>query len=606
MIVSSIQWTPCPQNSLSNIFIPNLQTFCSRVQIDYGKDDEKITLFVKRFVYQDNSTQLRDNIATDPQFNAIPPAAPVSLLLVPGIFPGDTFSKVENPASTLVLKEKGNVDTFTFDIRGTGFSHRLGCQLSQAESPGSPGGVKIIEEELQACIEELGEGKEYFSADQASRDILRIISKLKSDDTPLLTGDIYLYGHSFSSLLVQRAIQIHELDWEKKFDNLKGIVLDSVFNVGDDENYGINRFTLEDVNKNFNKVGYQLLDSVCGANELCASHFIDPKTYKRITPSTFLEKVYNKIYVENTCEKFRAELNEIQFKELLGWLLNSFTLRELIPAFLYRLDRCNEIGNGDVETALHLVREWNRINSHIDYFPHPESPILLRNLLFNELLSGNETETDSLFLNHEISLLLSESKIWPHYTISPYFNKALKLPSKFDVLILSGELDPLSPYDQAKFLFRSLLDQRKDTDSRTNFVFFPQVQNYVLEHAIKKNDGDLCGVNILQQFVRGEKILDTSCANDLLRTNDFTGSSELNQIFYGTTDIWEGIYSKPGPTVNLYFFIGIESATLVLFTLLLLGSFYVIFVQTWKLKKLSKITNAVSESNDDLVQYESM
>ena len=58
--------------------------------------------------------------------------------------------------------------------------------------------------------------------------------------------------------------------------------------------------------------------------------------------------------------------------------------------------------------------------------------------------------------------------------------------------------------------------------------------------------------------------VDTSCLARIITPN-FTGSAEMDKLFFGVADIYEDAYEAPEieKTVNLYLFIGVEAGTVV-------------------------------------------
>jgi len=500
-----------------------------------------------------------------------------------------------------------NTDAFTFDLRGSGRSERAGCLLSQAEMPGSDGGVQITDQERVHCLAEWEPTRRFFTLDESARDIFRLIAQLRSPaqfENRLATGLIYLYGYGFSSLVVQRALQMYDTEgWRDKVDNLSGIILDSPFPTADDSRFQMERFTLAEVDLHFNEMGFQLLD-LCHRDDECSNHFMDEKSDIKIDPEVLINTLFEDLYSKNWCPAVTTHFCDSCFREILGWMLRDRVRRQMIPAFLHRLRRCNEAANGDVTTALRVIEQWRNIVRQGDptsVVPSLDSTMMMWQGMYNEMMHVpplNGSEIEKRFLSTRFADkggvdTILDAATWPLYEQSPYFNQTVTLPEGIHVLVMSGELDVISPPPYGKSIYDSLTAQlnSQDNDAQVYFVTFPTVANFVLENAIKRNDGDFCGVIIMSQFIGDPNDLDRGCAHDFFTPPDFNGDLSMNQLMFGADNIWEGIYEAADawPHINLWTFVGVELATVVFFTMILGAILYWVILLKLKVRKQNKL-----------------
>eukprot|EP00644_Phytophthora_capsici_P006502 jgi/Phyca11/50546/gw1.36.456.1 len=120
---------------------------------------------------------------------------------------------------------ESSVDVYTVDHRGTGRSFFLECVAAQVNAEGSPGGVDILLQELPYCVEDvlyqLDGHSEAFSVTSAARDIIYLLDGLENDSESPEVGEVYLYGTSYGTYLVERVMHLAP-------SQVKGYILDGV------------------------------------------------------------------------------------------------------------------------------------------------------------------------------------------------------------------------------------------------------------------------------------------------------------------------------------------------------------------------------------------
>jgi len=249
------------------------------------------------------------------------------------------------------------IDLYTLDHRGTGYSNRLSCPDQEADD--SEEGILVMPSEGDACIEHLeaNYNLDAFTATQAAKDVGFLVELLKEEGKK-----IFVFGGSYGTYWGHRYAQIFP-------DQADGVIFDSlvpsVIQIDQLEILG------NDVVKDFFEI--------CKEDDFCRSKMGEDPWGKA-----------NEIF-----EKFKdghcPEVVEIGLTpEYLQWLsfivqnLNNWSLRILLPAFYYRIDRCSE---EDVKAFKYM---W-------DIFLESFSPLTARQY------------SDALFYHIGLSELIGES-----------------------------------------------------------------------------------------------------------------------------------------------------------------------------------------------------
>ncbi len=424
------------------------------------------------------------------------------------------------PIAAEFAKKVPDLDLYLPDHRGTGLSARLGCETQEAAT--SIGGAAIVSFEWQGClktaVELWGDNLAHFTPSNAARDLHAWIDATRQE------GDkVFIYGVSYGTYWAHRYLQI----FPKEPD---GVVLDSVCPpgvcVGDQ--YDVV----------FNQVGKAYLD-LCGQDELCAS-----KLGK--TPWKLLGDLYSKLEDKKHCPNFTQKVAPLQLRSLFAVLLRQVQMRAVIPALIYRLDRCSPADEIVLSKIINLMQYLGgglMPNPGVDGLPKfatakTFSELLNAHILMSEMWSvpaPSYAKVQADFLATYIApgatqntLLLFDK--WPTFKRDEYANTfaATDVP----VLLLNGTLDPQTPDFYAKAMFDGLKAPNK------RLVLMPGAAHGTVNQA-PMFTGGMCGMELSGQFFSDPtKAVDTACVG-LLVPVAFTLPSYIVQQFLGITDLFE-------------------------------------------------------------------
>lgn len=397
-------------------------------------------------------------------------------------------------------------DVYTLDARGTGYSEYLECP--EQESSSSPGGMEITLEEMEACIDYLmethGERLEEFNATNSAIDLAVYIDATKEEDKNAL-----IWGGSGGTFWAQRYLQLFP-------DQADGIILEGI--VPPD-------FTIGFQDEFEEKVGLEIL-RLCTEDSFCSEKLPDPKAT--------LANLYDKLNAGH-CYMLGLTVEVLQLT--FDYLSYYYPVRDVIPALIYRLDRCD---SDDMDAIIFFFDALfgSKKSSSKDF-----STVLFYNETFSELWEHARFANNDEFLDYldEIyqDVLFAYGKgydrndrylLWPKYTDALDDQWA---QTKVPMLMLQGRLDPATPYDIAVSL--------KDHFNAANqtFVTFPYGSHNVSNGTPVDSYADEthCGKQIWLDFMKDPTAeLDISCADQTLPP-DFEGKY-YGSLLFGTPDYW--------------------------------------------------------------------
>ena len=464
----------------------------------------------------------------------------------------------------LVSKLLGSdFDIYTLDTRGNGRSSRLGCDASQAETPGSSGGISISSSEWKNCYSafdaEYGAQKQFYSSVNVAYDIAALIQKMNTQQ------ETYVYGLGYGSLVVSRLLKLVE---QNGLNILKGSILDSIIDTTGQNSYG-GLLALSYADEITNQVGIEFLKLCNGTDNLCAQKIgnVDPIKYFHDT----IEKVYH----NNTCKAIKEGIPADQFKAILAFLLLGSDTKVFIPALLYRMNRCDE--DLDVATILH-IRDYyvaqKAAFSNLTSIPLA-SPLATANLIFGELYNSEiSLEELKVQYNNFTSIGLGDSVYWANlkeitswtpYTVNAnFYNKTIT--TTVPTLLINGEFDAETPLWSAQ-------NQLKAIQGPRALITVPKTGHMTFFDGSASNQTIPCGMQILINFLKMANpdvaTVDATCT-EKLQVN-FSGNGVVNELVMGVSDIYEDAYEAPEveKVVSLYLFIGVEAATVVVSIILI-------------------------------------
>ena len=332
-----------------------------------------------------------------------------------------------------------------------------------------------------------------------------------------------------------------------------------------------------------NQVGMQLLE-MCAADSSCSLTFGG----KNVTD--FMSTLFDKLFNKQTCKIVNAKkVTAAKLRFILATLLTNRITREVIPALLYRLNRCDDDMDIGVISFFFDTFEKNRaqLPSCVPLF----SPMLQKHMIASELWQPTSTKQlqklfDSTFFASDWVIQQQDIfEMWTNnellYPQDAYFNKTFSTTTA-SVLLLNGKLDAQTPIKFAQESFALIEAPNKW------LVEMPFANHYVIGNSPTNASATTCGMSILISFINNPlQQPDMSCAQTVIPVN-FNGNPNSNKIYLGVEDIWNGLYYPTSEElkVSLWLFVGVESGTLLgAVSLLALALFWVAELKVRGLKK---------------------
>lgn len=400
-------------------------------------------------------------------------------------------------------------DIYMPDHRGTGRSSLLGCSEKEDQDPFFTDDDASEESCLNYLQMTRGQRLNDFNVTQAAKDIGMLAAQWQ-----LNNEDIYLYGSSYGTYWAHRYLQIFP-------DQASGVLLDAVCDLeGCKEQNGF--FST------WNQTGQELL-SLCDSDLECGSRLGGNAV-------TFMTDLYNKLE-KGHCSDLDIEREDLQF--IAGLALDEGRdAQQILPAILYRLDRCAESDLAAIEHLLALIDGGDDDDS--SELVLPESRGLTLNIRYSELWDNSisikdiEDQADnSLFTGGEFpdeALPQFElQSMWPAYDLDEYhFNWAI---TSTPLLITNGTLDPLTPLANAKNL------KAQFNAPSQQLIPIPFAGHETLSNS--PDDGGDCSFHIAVQFFQNPlNELDDTCTQSIPAL-DFNGDTVSAQLFFGTDSYWD-------------------------------------------------------------------
>ncbi len=422
------------------------------------------------------------------------------------------------------------LDVYTLDPRGAGYSEYLGCP--DQEDAHSSNGDYIDSGELDDCIEYLtqtyGDDLAVFNTTNPAIDLAALIDRTREENKRVI-----VWGGSGGTFWGQRYLQFFP-------DQADGMVFEGnvppAFSLVFQDEYA--DFATSEILR------------LCSEDAFCSAKLPDPEGTMR--------ELWRKMDEENHCAE--TGYTSLLTKQVIDQLVYYWPYHDMVPALIYRLDRCNA---DDAEAVVNLfyaifgggkgagvkADDWS-----IDQLSF--SDVLFFNETFSELWDYPEfsSNDDLLAYLDEVYLdtLIGYGKgydrndyylEWPRYT-DPYDDTwpVTNVP----MLVLQGRLDPATPYDLA-------LELRDNyTAPHQHFVEFAYAAHNVTGGTPLSNDenAEHCSDRLFVDFMRDPQAeLDLLCVDQVMPP-DFEGLAYA-PYFFGTPDYWENPTNRSGPASNL-------------------------------------------------------
>ena len=469
----------------------------------------------------------------------------------------------------IVQVTNGNFDVYTTEHRGVGRSTRIGCVSSQSETPGSDGGYSITDSEWPDCaqgfVKDWSHDNSYlhFNSKAGGIDLAKLIRKINVEGVPSSTSpqEVYLYGVSYGTAWLSRFLRYCEMyDQYLMQQVIKGVVMDGVVSTMETATtqrllFSSWDFVAKEISERFLRYCHDA-EMVQKYDSLCSRKIKGDAV-------SFLHVVMDQVYPskssasKSTC----PELVESMPREIMAALLNDLLVdqypRVLIPAILYRMNRCDKVV--DIPVLKNLRKYYNSIQTMLSFKNELplNSDVLFYHIAFSEFwdksLTLQQIQTEPKYILRSNTLkwynILKNSN-WKTYDPDlEYYNKTFST-NTVQVLLINGDLDPQTPLWSAQ-------SQNENIGGNTHrLITVPfAVHGTMVKSPVKTKGKPDCVLQIFINFLNMEnpdvKTVDTSCLNDLFF--DFKGMPEVNKNIMGVEDIYEGmnVPDQPNPSQEI-------------------------------------------------------
>ncbi len=410
-------------------------------------------------------------------------------------------------------------DVLTTDHRGVGNSHRLGCPAQEAV--GSEQGHQITMDEWPACIQHVqdtyGADLAEFTATAAGQDMGHLVDRVREPELPVI-----LYGVSYGTYWLIR--YLHEYP-----NQVDGIILDSIAPPGT---------SFHEYDEFFNDIGEDLM-GYCAQDTTCASKLGSD-------PWAFAAQVFDDV-AQSSCPGFSALFDPGTEQYYLRWSLAKLLMvdpwRELAPAVLYRLNRCDPEDVTVMEALFYYLWYYrDRVQATDELY----SAVLGQNVGQSELWSASAPDASTLAaLENTLFFSVNGSanygalhESWPVYPQDSYVGAwpTTDIP----ILMGNGTLDPQTPP------WLAAPAQTHFAGTHQYYYELPRSPHGVIMNSPVNSGGTHCFLQMMLGFMDAPTVApDESCLNDI-KPIEFSSSNPSLWLF-DTSDMWENGSPAPPP-----------------------------------------------------------
>lgn len=426
-------------------------------------------------------------------------------------------------------KAHPNWELYSLDHRGVGNSARLTCPQEDYQYSFDYAGC------VQSLQQQWGDGLMKFTTTQASYDLGKLVEMMKQPDVP-----VFVYGASYGTYWALRYLRLYP-------NQANGTILDSICAPG--------ACHLDEYDQNFNENGHLLMDA-CGADATCGAKMASIDA----DPWTAVGKVFQKVDDGTLCDGEFNYLDRPTLRAILGMGEADRTLRQLIPALLYRLYRCDQKDKDVINyffAALQGMVGGASLTQVLDNYQDLEASATLGTHIINSELSGDSTLeevqaiVDAAFFSTDAApgmLEISESGVWPIYPDDGHMNRFGDTTQP--ILMLNGTLDPQTTMAMAKPAgdyykgANQTFVEVPEAPHGTLFTSFTPTTLYEYFSGSQDYFTTTCGYQMFEGFVFDPtQPIDKTCLGNLAPL-DFTSTSDMNRAIssylMGTEDMYEG------------------------------------------------------------------
>ncbi|KAF0715175.1 Aste57867_3537 [Aphanomyces stellatus] len=509
--------TPGGLNVQCNVFTVPLcyKTFPGYPDDDVCDSNQTIDVFVKRIQANTTTTSQRK---------------PQAFWISEG-GPGYAMQGVEELMRRSFIALNGTWSVYSMDHRGTGRSHRLTCNDTRTDLLVGANATQLFADCIGRYQKTYGqENAAGFGVTSAAMDLSTLSRHVEPD------ADWFMYGLSYATLLVERVMHMRP-------PHVKGYVVDAVVP---------ETMVLPNGDAEYGKVANRILHE-CDKWPACASKF------QNVSLATAVRQFYKDVETLPRLQYCREWLKSVALrpyepaswaaKKLFASMIGYNTLPQLMPVLLYRLNRCEpkdypalvaaakyiqdqQMGDpNSLSTFDSLVLYQIVLASERALWHSPPPPLTSMMGFF-----AREVVTEGTYRDFQSYCLLTGSgtevcQKYPatgdgfYYGPDSFTDTVARIPQSASLLVMNGDLDPVTPEPQAKHQF----DQYKGRGTKL-YVNVPQSAHPTTETP--------CGFAILVSYLanagRVAKV-DTSCIK-LIPNRFSVDVKEIALAFFNSTD----------------------------------------------------------------------
>ena len=400
-------------------------------------------------------------------------------------------------------KADESLTIYALDHRGVSGTNHLACSDISSHS-GLAGFDATI---WQRCIREIRRKYKkilpFITPEQAALDLALAIDRNKAD-----TSKVFIWGGSYGTYVLQLLMKLQP---ERHY----GLIMEGTASLD---------FPYKSYDQHMNLKGHELLN-LCYRDAICAKRF-------DMHPSIVAVRLLARLEAGHC---FELGLTKQSLRRLLGDMSLFTSISVNIPAFIYRLERCNK---RDIRRLKHVLKV-------LRYLEHAsksgESLMMGIHIGLSELTGALQSsqqlakQSEQHVFSTDLELILARiselNEPWPTY---PTNRTDLSLNAfKGQLLILHGQLDSAAPLQRLGRLKKAL------SPVDHHWVVFEGTGHSVVG-ATPTISGDDCGLSIVKQFLaHPENPLSLSCVNEIVPLDFRFGGIHGIDVF-GVKDIWDG------------------------------------------------------------------
>ncbi|MEL6349999.1 MAG: alpha/beta fold hydrolase [Myxococcota bacterium] len=392
------------------------------------------------------------------------------------------------PITALALEQ--GLTVYAVDHRGVGGTSRLNCGESEPQN-------EAAWADCAATIQdEWGAALAYMTISQSARDLAALTNTL-ANEKPL-----WLYGVSYGTMLLDRYVDYLP-------ERAVQIILEAPTSLADRP--------LNDVDLGTDFIARQVL-ALCDADQDCADRFADE-------PEVVADAALSSL---DTGRCAALDMTTAEAGQLLGQMLRRAETRDLIPAAVFRLDRCTA---QDIARLQHLNAQVPRV---LGQLPITEgntgqgaSVAAFHHFAHAELWEPKPETSPPISMGINAQLAQSASA-WPGYPLEreDWLFEYHEWPDS-PTLLLTGALDPLGGVIYAW-----------DHDNVMHIEMSTGAHQLIGGTPFASGSRD-CARELVSEFLRTGALPNASeCASNLDPLN-FAGDPTVSERYFGTPDAWD-------------------------------------------------------------------